>query len=42
MFQHKSQLEKKRDVLNRSNKALDHALQSEENVLIISHGGIMK
>lgn len=39
---HKSQLEKKSDVLKRVNKALDLALQSGEDVLIISHGGVMK
>ncbi len=41
LVNHKSQLEKKSDVLTRVNKALDLALQSGENVLIISHGGIM-
>ncbi|AYA74443.1 histidine phosphatase family protein [Bacillus sp. Y1] len=41
LVNHKSQQEKKSDVLKRVNKALDLALQSGENVLIISHGGIM-
>jgi broad specificity phosphatase PhoE len=40
-FNHKSQLEKKGDVLNRINRALDSALDSGENILIVSHGGIM-
>jgi broad specificity phosphatase PhoE len=42
LVNHKSQLEKKSDVLKRVNKALDLALQSGEDVLIISHGGVMK
>lgn len=41
LVNHKSQLEKKSEVLTRVNKAMDLALQSGENVLIISHGGIM-
>lgn len=41
LVNHKSQQEKKSDVLKRVNRALDIALQSGGNVLIISHGGIM-
>ncbi|MEI5909310.1 histidine phosphatase family protein [Bacillus spongiae] len=41
LLNHKSQLEKKSEVLNRLNKALDIALHSKDNVLIVSHGGTM-
>lgn len=40
-FNHNSQLEKKSEVVNRINRVLDYALSSGDNVLIVSHGGIM-
>lgn len=41
LFNHKSQPEKRKDVLKRINKALDQALSTGEDVLIVSHGGVM-
>ncbi|NHM30911.1 histidine phosphatase family protein [Neobacillus terrae] len=41
LFNHRSQLEKKRDVINRINRVLDQALSSKENILIVGHGGVM-
>jgi broad specificity phosphatase PhoE len=41
IFNHRSQPEKRKDVLSRINKALDLALYSGEDVLIVSHGGVM-
>ncbi|WP_044748436.1 histidine phosphatase family protein [Bacillus alveayuensis] len=41
LFNHKSQLESKSDVIKRINAALDKILISNEDVLIVSHGGIM-
>ncbi|RSD25390.1 histidine phosphatase family protein [Mesobacillus subterraneus] len=38
---HKSQLENKKTVLERINKILDKAVEHGDNVLIVSHGGIM-
>ncbi|WP_442599791.1 histidine phosphatase family protein [Neobacillus sp. D3-1R] len=41
LFNHKSQAESKQEVMDRINRALDIILQSNENVLIVGHGGIM-
>jgi len=41
LFNHKSQQEKKSDVMKRINETLDKILLNEEDVLIVGHGGIM-
>ncbi|RFU67907.1 histidine phosphatase family protein [Peribacillus saganii] len=41
LFNHKSQSLSKKDVSKRINVILDKVLQQDENVLIVSHGGIM-
>ncbi len=41
LLEHKSQIDRKRDVIKRINVILDKILQTEENVLIVGHGGIM-
>lgn len=41
LLNHKSQLETKHDVSKRINDILDKILQSDEDVLIVSHGGVM-
>lgn len=38
---HKSQIESKKEVIRRINRALDQALQHGEDVLIVGHGGVM-
>jgi broad specificity phosphatase PhoE len=40
-FNHSSQPESKREVLGRINKTLDSILETDEDVLIVGHGGIM-
>lgn len=41
LFEHKSQKESKKEVIKRINRVLDQALQHDEDVLIVGHGGIM-
>jgi broad specificity phosphatase PhoE len=41
LFNHPSQPESKKEVLERINKTLDNILESDEDVLIVGHGGIM-
>lgn len=41
LFNHKSQEDKKSDVINRINATLDKILLNEEDVLVVGHGGIM-
>lgn len=40
-FSHQSQVETRKDVLERINKVLDDILANNENILIVGHGGIM-
>ncbi|KHF40168.1 histidine phosphatase family protein [Halalkalibacter okhensis] len=41
LLEHKSQIDPKKDVIKRINKTLDEILRSNEEVLIVGHGGIM-
>jgi broad specificity phosphatase PhoE len=41
LFNHKSQYEHKRNVLDRLNQLVEEIVQTNKDVLIVSHGGIM-